>query len=47
MGTIVVGFVEYANCRGLIFVDKRHTRKSTKIFICTVATVAIWYNSHK
>ena len=28
-GTIIVGFAKYA---GLIFMDKRHTTKSTKIY---------------
>ena len=32
VGTIVVGFAKYASYCGLIFVDKRHTTKSMKIF---------------
>ena len=32
VGTIVVGFTKYASYCGLIFVDKRHTMKSTKIY---------------
>ena len=29
---IIVGFAKYASYCGLIFVDKRHTMKSTKIY---------------
>ena len=29
---VVVGFTKYASYCGLIFVDKRHTMKSTKIY---------------
>ena len=36
MGTIVVRFAKYARYCGLIFVDKRHTTKSTKF-------LHIWY----
>ena len=32
VGTIVVGFAKYASYYGLIFVDKRHTTKSMKIY---------------
>ena len=31
VGTIVVRFAKYTSYCGLIFVDKRHTTKSTKI----------------
>ena len=31
VGTIIVRFAKYASYCGLIFVDKRHTMKSTKI----------------
>ena len=30
--TIAVGFTKYASYCGLIFMDKRHTMKSTKIY---------------
>ena len=30
--TIVVEFAKYASYCGLIFIDKRHTTKSTKIY---------------
>ena len=30
--TIVVGFAKYASYYGLIFMDKRHTMKSMKIY---------------
>ena len=29
---VVIGFAKYASCCGLIFVDKRHTTKSMKIY---------------
>ena len=32
VGTIVVRFAKYASYCGLIFVDKRHTTKFTKIY---------------
>ena len=32
VGTIVVRFAKYASYCGLIFVDKRHTTESTKIY---------------
>ena len=32
VGTIAIGFAKYASYCGLIFVDKRHTMKSTKIY---------------
>ena len=32
VGTIVVRFAKYASYCGLIFVDKRHTMKCTKIY---------------
>ena len=31
VGTIVAGFAKYASYCGLIFVDKRHITKSTKL----------------
>ena len=33
VGTIIVRFAKYTSYCGLIFVDKRHTMKSTKIYI--------------
>ena len=33
VGTIVVGFAKYASYCGLIFIDKRYTTKSMKIYI--------------
>ena len=32
VGTIIVRFAKYASYCGLIFVDKRHTMTSTKIY---------------
>ena len=34
---IVVGFAEYAIYCGLIFMDKRHTAKSMKIYIAKIS----------
>ena len=42
VGMTVVGFAKYASYCGLIFVDKRHTTKSTKISMHTVAS--IWHS---
>ena len=36
VGTIVVGFAKYASYCELIFVDKRHTTKFTKISMCMI-----------
>ena len=32
VGRIIIGLAKYASYCGLIFVDKRHTMKSTKIY---------------
>ena len=32
VGTTIVGLAKYASCCGLIFVDKRHITKTTKIY---------------
>ena len=41
--TIIVGFAKYASYCGLIFIDKRHTTKFTKIYT-PQKFIHLWYH---
>ena len=38
VGTIIAGFAKYASYCGLVFMDKRHTMKSTKFYTPQIST---------